>query len=124
MKKLNITSSLKTAALNAGGGAAAAAVNKLPFVAGIKNRMVLAVGKLVAGAFLPSMLGKGKSKGTIEAAAAGWNAVAGVELINSVIAKNDPTKALGISGMPAVYGYNSPASIINNGGDYAQDDVI
>jgi hypothetical protein len=124
MKKLNITSSLKTAALNAGGGVAAAAVNKLPFVAGVKNKMVLAAGKLLVGAFLPSILGKGKSKGAVESAAAGWNTVAGLELVNSVIAKNDPTKALGISGMPAVYGYNSATSVLNNGDDIMQDDVM
>lgn len=124
MKKLNITSNLKKAGLNGAGGVAAAAINKITFVKNIQNKMLVALGKIGVAAFLPSVVGKGKSKGMVEDFSAGFAAVGGIELVNSVIAKNDPNNALGISGMPVIAGYGNPSYAINNGQDQDPIDVI
>lgn len=123
MKKLNITGSLKKAAFVGGGAVAAAAINKLSFVQKVEKKMIVAAAKLGLAAFLPSMIGKGKSKAMVEDMAAGFTAIATVELVNTIIAKNDPSKALGISGMPVIAGYASPSYAINNGQE-GIDDVM
>lgn len=121
-KKLNIQAALMKSGANIGGGVAAAAINKIGFVS--KQKMMIRGGaKLVLGAFLPSFLKlKGQSAETVNDAAAGWNAVAGIELVNGLLTKNgeSPEKALSISGigsMPNITGNDyEPGATYHLGG--------
>ncbi len=115
--KLNIQDALMKSGANVAGGVAAAAVNKVKFVKDQKPTMRGAA-KLVLGAFLPSLLKvKGKTAEMVNNTIAGWNAVAGIELVNGLLTKNgtgDVTKALSISGtgkaniMGPKYDYDQP----------------
>ncbi len=94
-KKLNIQAALMKSGANVGGGVAAAAINKVGFV-GKQKMIIRGAAKIVLGALLPSLLKvKGKSSETVNDAVAGWNAVAGIELVNGLITKNgtNPEKA-------------------------------
>jgi hypothetical protein len=100
MKKLNTKSALMKGVYNGGGAIAAAAINKVGII-GKQKAVVRGIGKLVIGAFLPSMLGKGKKSEVVEQAVAGWNGIAALELANGILTKNgsDPTKAISIAGI-------------------------
>jgi len=116
-KKLNIQAALMQSGANIAGGVAAAAVNKVGFIK--KQKMVIrGAAKLVLGAFLPSLLKlKGQSAETANSAIAGWNAVAGIEMVNGLLTKNgaNPDKALSISGV------GNAGNIMGN--DYAPNAV-
>lgn len=100
MKKLNTKGALMKGLYNGGGAIAAAAVNKVGIV-GKQKAVVRGLAKLAIGAFLPSLLGKGKKSEVVDQAVAGWNGIAALEVANGILTKNgaDPTKAISIAGI-------------------------
>lgn len=85
--------------LATGGGAiAGAAANKIGFINKFNTPIRGAI-KIAVGAFLPAVLGKGKKSEVIENAGSGMIAVGALELYNGLVAKDDSTKALAISGI-------------------------
>ena len=98
-KKFDTKAALTKAAFNGGGAIAAVGINKIEFV-GKQKPIFRGAGKLLLGAFLPSLISKGKKSEPIEQAVAGWNAVAAIEIANGILTKNgkDPAKALSIAG--------------------------
>lgn len=100
-KNLDIKSALLKAGASAGGGIAAASLNKIDFV-NKQKAVVRGLGKIIIGAFLPVFIKNKKHKELAEQAAAGFSAVGGIELANGIITKGgteNMDKAIKISGI-------------------------
>ena len=98
MKKINIKGALMKSAATGGGAILAASANKIEFIQKMKVP-IRGILKIVAGALLPEVIGKGKKAQVVSDAGSGMIAVGALELYNGLVAKSDPTKALSISGV-------------------------
>lgn len=99
MKKIQIKKALVSTAGNFAGGAAAAYINKIDAVASI-DPLLRSLGKAVVGKVVLPMIAKGKGGEFINDIGAGMAGVAGAELLNATVLKDDPVSISG--GIPTL----------------------
>src|SRR4051812_23113296 len=96
MKKINVKGAVMKVAATGAGAVAAASLNKITAFTNIaKTPLIRGVVKIALGAFLPQILGKGKSAQLFADAGSGAIATGSLELANATVFKGKP---LAISG--------------------------
>lgn len=110
MKKLNIKAAVMDAAANGAGAVAAVSLNKIGFIQKQKP-LVRGLIKVAAGAFLPKLLGKGKSGALLDNVGKGMMAIGVVEIANDTVFKNNPVSISGVGTLPTI-GEVDPGTLI------------